>query len=55
MFERRKQLIIFVLFLCCFVSVLLSSGYAQDEAVDEKIVGTLQADAGAQTEGGEHV
>ena len=38
MFERRKQPIVFVLFLCCFVAVLLSSGYAQDEAVDEKIV-----------------
>ena len=38
MFEHQKQPIVFVLFLCCFVSVLLSSGYAQDEAVDEKIV-----------------
>ena len=38
MFERRKQLIVFVLFLCCFVSVLLSTADAQDEMVDEKIV-----------------
>ena len=35
MFERPKQLIIFVLFFCCLASVIV---HAQDEAVDEKIV-----------------
>ena len=38
MFECSKQPIIFVLFLCCFVSVLLPIARAQDEAVDKKIV-----------------
>ena len=38
MFERQKQLTISVLFLCCFVSVLLPITHAQDETVDEKIV-----------------
>lgn len=35
MFERPKQPIIFVLFLCCLASVI---AHAQDEAVDEKII-----------------
>ena len=35
MFEHQKQPIIFVLFLCCLVSVI---AHAQDEAVDKKIV-----------------
>ncbi len=39
MFERQKHPIVFVPFLCCFVSVLLPIVHAQDEVVDEKIVG----------------
>ena len=38
MFERQKQLTSFVLFLCCFVPILLAIAHAQDEAVDKKIV-----------------
>ena len=38
MFTRQKQLIAFVLFFCCFVTVLSPIARAQDEAVDEKIV-----------------
>ena len=38
MFERPKQLAVLVLFFCYFVFVFLPSAYAQDEAVDEKIV-----------------
>lgn len=38
MYARHKQPIVFILFLCCFVSVLLSTAHAQDAAVDEKIV-----------------
>ena len=38
MFERHKQPVVFVLFLCYFVPVLLSTAHAQDEVVDEKIV-----------------
>ena len=36
MFERQKQLIVFILFLCCWSSLMIA--HAQDEAVDEKIV-----------------
>ena len=35
MFERQKQLIVFILFLCCLVSVI---AHAQDEAVDKTII-----------------
>ena len=38
MFERQKQLIVFVLCFCCLVPVLAPTIHAQDEAVDEKIV-----------------
>ena len=38
MFERHKQLMVLIPFLCCFVFVLLPIAPAQDEAVDEKIV-----------------
>ena len=38
MFERQKQLIVFVLCFCCLVPVLLPIAHAQDEAADEKIV-----------------
>ena len=38
MLTRQKQLIAFVLFFCCLVTVLSPIARAQDEAVDEKIV-----------------
>ena len=38
MFERQKQLIVFVLCFCCLVPVLAPTIHAQDEAADEKIV-----------------
>ncbi len=38
MFERPKQLIVLILFLCCFVPILLAIAPNQDEAVDEKII-----------------
>ena len=38
MFERHKQLMVLILFLCCFLYVILPTARAQDEAVDEKIV-----------------
>ncbi len=38
MLTRQKQLIAFILFLFCLVSVLLLTAHAQDEAVDQKII-----------------
>ena len=38
MFERPKQLIVLILFLCCFASILLAIAPNQDEAFDERIV-----------------
>ncbi len=38
MLTRQRQPIILILFLCCFVTILLPIAHAQDEAVDEKIV-----------------
>lgn len=38
MFERQKQPIVLVLFLCCLVSVFLPIALAQDGTVDKKIM-----------------
>ena len=38
MFERPKQLIVLILFLCCFVPILLPIAHAQDEVADQKII-----------------
>ena len=38
MFERQKEPIVLILFLCCFLYAILPTAHAQDEAVDEKIV-----------------
>ena len=38
MFERQKQPVVFILYLCCLVTVLSPIAHAQDEVVDEKIV-----------------
>ena len=38
MFAPHKQPIVFILFLYCLITVLLPIAYAQDKAIDEKIV-----------------
>ena len=38
MFERHKQPIVFILFLCCFIPILLAIAPNQDEVFDKKII-----------------